>query len=124
MLEKGVAVTFATRCASFAPAVDMAVRAEPALERLYAKGSFELITRAHLVAVERNHCLIRPIHGRTVRRVPADTVVMVAGKRSLNELARELAGRVATVKLVGDALSPRDLQCAIREGHLAGRQIP
>jgi len=76
------------------------------------------------VAVERNHCLIRPIQGRTVRRVPADTVVMVAGKRSLNELARELAGRVATVKLVGDALSPRDLQCAIREGHLAGRQIP
>ena len=124
LLEKGVAVTFATRCVSFAPAVDMAVRAEPALERLYAKGSFELITRAHLVAVERNHCLIRPIHGRTARRVPADTVVMVAGKRSLNELARELAGRVATVKLVGDALSPRDLQCAIREGHLAGRQIP
>ena len=124
LLEKGVAVTFVTRCASFAPAVDMAVRAEPALERLHAKDSFELITRAHLVAVERNHCLIRPIQGRTVRRVPADTVVMVAGKRSLNELARELAGRVATVKLVGDALSPRDLQCAIREGHLAGRQIP
>ena len=48
---------------------------------------------------------------------------MVAGKRSLNELARELAGRVASVSLVGDALSPRDLQCAIREGHLAGRRI-
>jgi hypothetical protein len=49
---------------------------------------------------------------------------MVAGKRSLNELARELAGRVPSVSLVGDALSPRDLQCAIREGHLAGRRIP
>src|SRR4029450_1546699 len=34
LLGKGLAVTFATRCASFAPVVDMAVRAEPALERL------------------------------------------------------------------------------------------
>lgn len=123
LLERGLAVTFATRCPSFAPAVDMAVRAEPALERLYAKGSFELVTRAHLVAVERDHCVIRPIHGRGTRRVPADTVVMVAGKSSLNELARELAGRVPVVSLVGDSLSPRDLQCAIREGHLAGRRI-
>jgi hypothetical protein len=48
---------------------------------------------------------------------------MVAGKRSLNELARDLGGRVPKVTLVGDALSPRDLQCAIREGHLAGRGI-
>jgi NADPH-dependent 2,4-dienoyl-CoA reductase/sulfur reductase-like enzyme len=123
LLEKGVSVTFATRCASFAPAIDLAVRAEPALERLYAKGSFELITRAHLVAVEHDYCLIRPIHGRAVRRVPADTVVIVANKCSLNELARELAGRVPTLSLAGDALSPRDLQCAIREGHLAGRRI-
>ncbi|HKZ72992.1 MAG TPA: FAD-dependent oxidoreductase [Steroidobacteraceae bacterium] len=123
LLERGLAVTFATRCPSFAPAVDMAVRAEPALERLHAKGSFELVTRAHLVAVERGHCVIRPIHGRGTRRVPADTVVMVAGKSSLNELARELAGRVPALSLVGDSLSPRDLQCAIREGHLAGRRI-
>ncbi|MET0656938.1 MAG: FAD-dependent oxidoreductase [Steroidobacteraceae bacterium] len=123
LVERGVAVTFVTRCPSFAPAVDLAVRAEPALERLYAKELFELITRAHLVAVERQHCVVRPIHSHNVRRIPAETVVLVAGKRALNELASDLTGRVPHIDLVGDALSPRDLQSAIREGHRAGRSI-
>jgi 2,4-dienoyl-CoA reductase-like NADH-dependent reductase (Old Yellow Enzyme family)/thioredoxin reductase len=123
LLDHGVAVTFVTRCAGFAPSVDMAVRADPALERLYAKGSFELVTRAHLVAIEKTHCIVRPIQGRAQRRIPADVVVLVAGKLPLNDLAKALDGRVPRMCLVGDALSPRDLQAAIREGHMAGRTI-
>jgi 2,4-dienoyl-CoA reductase-like NADH-dependent reductase (Old Yellow Enzyme family)/thioredoxin reductase len=123
LLEQGVAVTFATRCPSFAPGVDMAVRAEPALERLHAKGSFEILTRAHLVAVKRDHCLVRPINGREARRVPAETVVLIANRIALDQLKRELTGKVPNLIVAGDALSPRDLQSAIREGHMAGRGI-
>ncbi|MET0984823.1 MAG: FAD-dependent oxidoreductase [Steroidobacteraceae bacterium] len=123
LLAKDIAVTFVTRCASFAPSIDMAVRAEPALERMYAKGSFDLITRAHLVTIERDHCVIRPLQSHRTRRIAANSVVMVAGKSPLNDLARDLQGRVPSLHLAGDALSPRDLQSAIREGHTAGRSI-
>jgi hypothetical protein len=50
LIAKGVAVTFATRCSSFAPIVDSWTRAEPALERLQ-RGRFRLLTRMQLLEV-------------------------------------------------------------------------
>jgi 2,4-dienoyl-CoA reductase-like NADH-dependent reductase (Old Yellow Enzyme family)/thioredoxin reductase len=122
LIEKGVAVTFATRCSSFAPIVDTWTRAEPALERLQA-GRFRLVTRAHLVEVRPRECVIRPLQGSEHVVVPADHVVLVLPRESLADLHGELRGAVPHLALVGDALSPRDLQAAIREGHLAARSI-
>lgn len=55
--------------------------------------------------------------------MPADTVVLVGYRQSQNEIWEALRGRVDQLHLVGDALSARDIQPAIREGHLAGRSI-
>jgi hypothetical protein len=50
-------------------------------------------------------------------------VVLVTPNRPLNDLQATLAGQLVPVKAIGDALSPRNLQTAIREGHIAARGI-
>ncbi len=122
LIAKGVTVTFATRCASFAPTVESWTRAEPALERLY-RGNFSLLTRQHLFAVRPGECDLRPLQGERIETVAANLVVLVQPRSPLHALHDELVGRVATVVRVGDALAPRDLQAAIREGHMAARSI-
>jgi 2,4-dienoyl-CoA reductase-like NADH-dependent reductase (Old Yellow Enzyme family) len=122
LIEKGMSVTFATRCASLAPTVETWTRVEPALERLH-KGKFDLLLRTHLMEIRPQECLVRPLQGERTSRVPADLVVLVLARQSLSGLREELQGKVPQVTLIGDALAPRDLQAAIREGHLAARAI-
>jgi NADPH-dependent 2,4-dienoyl-CoA reductase/sulfur reductase-like enzyme len=86
LIERGVAVTFATRCSSFAPIVDTWTRAEPALERLHA-GRFRLVTRAHLVEVRPRECVIRPLQG-------SEHEVVARGSRGAGSAAG-VAGRPA-----------------------------
>jgi 2,4-dienoyl-CoA reductase-like NADH-dependent reductase (Old Yellow Enzyme family) len=123
LLERGVAVTAATRHASLAPLVEATMRLEPALERFQATGiPFRTIPRARIAAVGEGSAVVCTRYGaREV--VPADTVVLVTHKKARRGLADTLAGSVSDVRLVGDALSARDLQVAIREGHMAGRTI-
>jgi 2,4-dienoyl-CoA reductase-like NADH-dependent reductase (Old Yellow Enzyme family) len=122
LIEKGVAVTFATRCSSFAPIVDSWTRAEPALQRLYA-GDFRLMTRMQLLEIRPRECVVRPLQSTRPEVVPADLVVLVMPRDPLSNLYGELTGAVPMVSIVGDAKAPRDLQAAVREGHLAARAI-
>jgi hypothetical protein len=122
LIEKGVAVTFATRCNQFAPIVDTWTRAEPALERMQS-GDFRLLTRMHLREIRKDSCVVRPLQGVRDEIVPADTVVLVLARESLNSLYEDLRGSVASLSLIGDAKAPRDIQAAIWEGHLAARAI-
>ncbi|HOL18188.1 MAG TPA: FAD-dependent oxidoreductase, partial [Bacillota bacterium] len=55
--------------------------------------------------------------------IPADTVVLAIGACSANELAGQLQGRVAELHLVGDAVKPRKLTEAIREGFEVGLKL-
>jgi protoporphyrinogen oxidase len=50
-------------------------------------------------------------------------VVLVGYRQSQNDIWLELRGRIGQLHIVGDALSTRDIQPAIREGHLAARSI-
>jgi 2,4-dienoyl-CoA reductase-like NADH-dependent reductase (Old Yellow Enzyme family) len=122
LISKGVAVTFATRCASFAPTVETWTRAEPALERLQV-GDFRLLTRMQLVEIQPEVALLRPLQGERVERIRADMVVLVLPRESLGLLHEELRSAVSQFAVIGDALAPRDLQAAMREGHLAARAL-
>jgi 2,4-dienoyl-CoA reductase-like NADH-dependent reductase (Old Yellow Enzyme family) len=122
LVEKGVAVTFATRYSSFAPIVDTWTRAEPALQRLYA-GDFRLMTRTQLVEIRAGQCVVRPLQGTRAETVAADLVVLVMPRDPLSGMYEELRGTLPNVSIVGDAKAPRDLQVAVREGHLAARFI-
>ncbi|MEW5784478.1 MAG: FAD-dependent oxidoreductase [Bacillota bacterium] len=55
--------------------------------------------------------------------LPADTVVLATGAASVNELAGELEGRVAALHLIGDAVKPRKITEAIREGFDLARTL-
>ena len=55
--------------------------------------------------------------------IAADTIVIAAGSRPLNELQQEIEGVVSEIHLIGDASSPRKVMEAIREGHLTGLSI-
>jgi 2,4-dienoyl-CoA reductase (NADPH2) len=61
--------------------------------------------------------------GGETRRIPATTVILAAGARSDNELAAACKGKFADVITVGDAVAPRNITSAIREGTAAGMKV-
>jgi 2,4-dienoyl-CoA reductase-like NADH-dependent reductase (Old Yellow Enzyme family)/NADPH-dependent 2,4-dienoyl-CoA reductase/sulfur reductase-like enzyme len=122
LLARDVDVTALTRHAGFGGYVDAAMRLQPALERFAAyPAQFRVLPWAQPLSITPTDVVVA-IAGTGVEKVAADTVVMVTRKTSRRELA-DLANGVTDVRVVGDALSGRDLQVAIREGHLAGRTI-
>ncbi len=123
VIERGAEVTYVTRHLMFAPAMEATGRTQAALKRLHAAGRFRVITQSALVSIERGRAGVRPLFGEAVETIPADTVVLVGFRQSQNGLLEALRGRVPQLHIVGDARSARDIQPAIREGHLAARAI-
>lgn len=123
LIDRGIEVTYVTRHLMFAPAIEATGRAQAALRRLYSAGRFRVVTQAEIISISDDHAEIKPLFGCQTETISAETVVIVAFRQSENELWHALRGRVGQLHLVGDAISPRDVQPAIREGHLAARAI-
>jgi len=127
LINLGMAVTYVTPLNSFAPQMEFPQRSGAALARL-RRGTFSLYTRARLARVAKGFCEIVYLDGGATSSIPADTVVLVSANRSNNELHADLLGllpelQIQKLQVVGDALAPRDLLVAIREGHMAARGI-
>lgn len=125
LITQGLAVTFVTRFASLAPKIDAIQRLEPVLRRL-RQGEFSLRVRGRIVEIGTADCKIGWLEGERIDSVAADTVVMVGYPSGNAALYRELVDgnkgpRHIELKIIGDAAAPRDLQVAIREGHMVGR---
>jgi len=127
---RGMAVTFVTRHISFAPLVEMAAMCEPALARLSARGNFSFHPRWRAVSIGKADAVIAPTFikldaakpGQLVT-VPAETVAFVSPNRANREIYDALVMQGKKVRVAGDANSPRYLNIAIREGHLAGAAV-
>ena len=124
LLEKGIAVTFVTRHKLFAPQIDITLRTQSALERLYAKGDFTLHVGTRVIALGDGRAEIAPNFGDRSRTIDADTVVWVGIRTGQTELRNALAARGVVATTIGDMVAGRNIQTAIREGHLAARSIP
>jgi hypothetical protein len=122
LMEAGASVSFITTQAMFGPKVETALMTEPALERL-DKGQFRVYTRHRVTDVGDEEATISPTYEGAARSIPAETVVFVSANRPNRDLFNELRGKIPEVHVVGDANSPRFLQTAIREGHLAAKAI-
>lgn len=122
LIQKGLAVTFVTSHSSFAPGLATSLSADPALERL-AKGDFRLVTYAKLLEISEGRVSIAHRFGGAAFDVEADTIVFVSHNMANRTLVDELKDSGIAVLSVGDARSPRYLQTAIREGHLAARAL-
>ncbi|AWP78294.1 FAD-dependent oxidoreductase [Bordetella bronchiseptica] len=123
LIEAGAEVTYVTRHQMFAPAVEGTGRTQAALQRFYKAGNFRIVTQSALVSIERGSAQIRSLYGERTETVAAETVVLAGYRQSQNEVWAALRARVPQLHIVGDALSARDIQPAIREGHLAARSI-
>lgn len=124
LLDKGVRVTAATRLPSFGPLADAALRITPALERFYSHPTdFEMLTRVSPTSVDAGKVTLGSLVAAPDTTLDVDRIVLVSYKQSRRDLAEELRGRIADVRLVGDARAARDLQVAIREGNRAARTI-
>jgi 2,4-dienoyl-CoA reductase-like NADH-dependent reductase (Old Yellow Enzyme family) len=123
LINRGAEVTYVTRHLMFAPAVEVTGRTQAALRRMHEAGRLRIVTQSALASIDKGSVGISPLFGGRTETVPADTVVLVGYRQSQNEIWEALRGRVGQLHLVGDALSSRDIQPAIREGHLAGRSI-
>ena len=124
LLERGLAVTFVTRHKMFAPGIDITLRTQSALERLYARGDFTVRVGTRLMAVRAGSADIAPNFGSAIETVAADIVLWVPIRPGQTGLAEELEARGVDAICVGDMLAGRNLQTAIREGHLAARSLP
>ena len=122
LVNKGVRVTFATSLASFAPGLEPSFSAEPALQRL-ARGSFRLISYARLDSTGQGRSTLSQRFGGPSIRIKSDTVVFVSHNQCNRELIDDLQDWSGRLIAVGDVRSPRYLQTAIREGHLAARGL-
>lgn len=123
LLNEGLEVTYVTRHPTFAPIIETTHRTMSALTRLNAANRFRVMTQSLLLSFGDGVAKVRPIFGEKDEEVPADLLVSVTYRQPMNELHAELSGKVGSLQLVGDARTARDLQAAIREGHMAARMI-
>lgn len=104
--------------------VENALMVEPVLERIArAPVRFAQLTRHRIRRIGENTVELAPTYAGPGFEIEADTVVLVTPNAPLHILHDQLSGRVGSLALVGDALSPRNLQKAIHEGHRAARSL-
>lgn len=125
LVTDGAHVTFVSPFKQLGYKVENALMVEPVLEPIgAASGSLEVHLRHRILSVREGEAEIAPTFAvGPVRTLAADTVVLVTPNAPINDVQAALEGQVAVVKAVGDALSPRTLQAAIREGHVAARAL-
>ncbi|WP_156681268.1 FAD-dependent oxidoreductase [Sphingomonas profundi] len=126
LISRGLSVTYVTRLRMLAPAVQGALMVEPFLTRM-ANRPFAYRIRHRAIAIQPGTVVIGPTHltedDVDTERLDADTVVVVTANRPNREIHTALKERNSDIRLVGDANSPRFLETAIREGHLAGASV-
>jgi 2,4-dienoyl-CoA reductase-like NADH-dependent reductase (Old Yellow Enzyme family) len=123
LMGRGAAVAFVTRHKMFAPGIDIALRTQSALERLHAAGDFTLLVGSQLVVARAGSADVKPQFGSRIETIEADTIVFVPIRPGQGALAEALEARGVAAIRIGDALAGRNLQTAIREGHLAARAL-
>jgi 2,4-dienoyl-CoA reductase-like NADH-dependent reductase (Old Yellow Enzyme family) len=125
LLSQGLAVTLLSSQASMSPYVQTTWRDVPALERFYRLGNFTTLVRHRLIEIRRGRCIVRPSQAglNQWQEVAADIVVLVTHNQPLRDLYDLTRNEEFTSFLIGDALSPRDVQAAIADGHRVGRAL-
>ena len=118
----GATVTYVTSHNSFIPKLYGSGRDNESLRRLNQK-EFRLLVNHHLAEIHSDHCLVHGIGSTRAERIAADIAVVVTSQVPIRNLFDELRDKIPTTKLVGDALSPRDLLAAMHDGHRTARAI-
>lgn len=126
LINQGLEVTYVTPKREIAPLARPTLMVDPYLQRMKGR-PFRHMTRTRGIAIEESRVVVGPVYledkTQDTTVLEADTVVLVSSNRQNREVYDGLVGRVTSLHIVGDANSPRFLQTAIREGHLAGAAV-
>ncbi|SCW80372.1 2,4-dienoyl-CoA reductase [Sphingobium faniae] len=128
LLRLGFKVTLITQMPGLAPQLHMGGIIEPALNRMFKAGGFDLRVRTRAISIGDGIVHVGPESqwykdGPCEYDIPADVVVFVSTNRSNRDVYNALSEKRSDIKIVGDANSPRYLQVAIREGYMAGAAV-
>ena len=124
LLEKGVAVTFATAYTSVGPQTVGALMRDPALRRLTDhRSGFTLVPRVQLAAIGDGTVTVRSLDSGQDYEYAADSAVVLSGNVANRSLANALDGYEGEVVVVGDAVAPRRIERAVHDGHYAALRI-
>ncbi len=96
----------------------------PAFERMSKTGRFSVHLRATVDRIENGSLILFDAALDTQPlALKADVAVMVGYQLPRSELAGELKAKGFEVHRIGDALSPRYIEGAIRDGYLAAMAL-
>lgn len=128
LIRRGFKVTLITQLPGIAPQLHMGGITEPALNRMHQAGDFRYHIRTRAIAISDTGVKVGPESfwyesGAGEFEIPADVVVFVSTNRCNRDVYDALREQGSNVRVVGDANSPRYLQVAIREGHIAGAAV-
>lgn len=120
LFERVETVHYVTRFNSLCPLMEPSLSSTPARGR-FAHHDFRFHATSVLVSVDDGGATIAPIEALDITtRVAASSTVIVSGPVPDTTLERALREQGVPLTVVGDALGPRYLQAAVRDGHLAG----
>jgi 2,4-dienoyl-CoA reductase-like NADH-dependent reductase (Old Yellow Enzyme family)/NADPH-dependent 2,4-dienoyl-CoA reductase/sulfur reductase-like enzyme len=92
------------------------------LTRMLQEAGVQAITGTQVTEIGEGRVVLRSGDG-TERSLSADFVLVAVGMSPRREMAHQLAGECADVRLIGDCREPRRIRDAVVEGDLAARLI-
>lgn len=121
--ERGAELTFVTCFAQAAREVPRANQMSM-LGRLDELG-VTVVPTTWFEGTDGRDVVIENLYSHRERRIAdVDAIVHIGGKSVRDTLHHDLAGRVQTLELIGDAFMPRRIMDAVREGHDVALRIP
>ena len=123
LLDRGARVELISPNADLFPATVTTLDRTFVYQRLFSKG-----LRYHLNSwvseITPDAVIAHNLYSGQVQVMEdVETVVLITGRVANDGLYRELKGRVARLRRIGDSVAPRSLDHAIYEGFVAGREL-
>jgi hypothetical protein len=122
LAELGKKVTLITAGAGYGSRIT--IYSMLAVRHRFREKQIRVIALRAVRAVEGSTLVLEDVStGGPDRLEGMDSVVAAAGSVADDQLSRELRGRIADLRMVGDCVAPRTALEAIYEGHAAGRAL-
>lgn len=93
------------------------------LQAVFRRRGCELVNLADVSSVDDRGVIVIDLDGREIRVVKADTLVAVTISEPVLGITAALDSRNVPYSIVGDAVAPRGVLSAIRDGYTAARSI-
>lgn len=123
LLDRGAHVELISPNADLFPATATTLDRTFVYQRLFSKG-LDYYLNSWVSEINPDSVSMYDLYSgkrRVIRDV--DTVVLVTGRIADDSLYKQLKGRVARLRRIGDCVAPRLLDHAIYEGFVAGREL-